>query len=83
MLAISGWISVVVLHSFLIVASRPIYLNPDRDYGGLSFGGVDVSCIDWRLRLLYIGCYVVVLVDDCHKLCCREVYLVGGRAVVV
>jgi len=48
--AISGCSLVVLLHSFLIFASRPICLSPAREIGGLSYAGAGVSflvaCID-------------------------------------
>ncbi len=36
---------VVLLHSFLSLASRPICRSPARDIGGLSCIGVVVSCL--------------------------------------
>ena len=42
--ATSGYIFVVVLHSFRSLANFPICLRPDREIGGLSVAGVVVSC---------------------------------------
>ena len=44
LLAIYGWCLVVLLHSFLSLASRPICRSPARDIGGLSCVGGVVSC---------------------------------------
>ena len=43
---ISGCIFVVVLHSFLSFASRPICVSPAREIGDLSCMDVGVSCLD-------------------------------------
>ena len=43
--AISGCSFVVVLHAFLSFRSRPIFLSPAREIGGLSCVGVGVSCL--------------------------------------
>jgi hypothetical protein len=44
--AISGCSFVVVLHSFLSFASRPICVSPAREIGDLSCMDVGVSCLD-------------------------------------
>jgi len=31
----------------------------------------------------YVSCSIVVFVDDCHDVCCREVHLVGGRVFIM
>ncbi len=45
LVAISGWILAVLLHSFLSFARRPICLSPVRDMSGLSCTGVVVSSL--------------------------------------
>ena len=45
LLAISRWCLVVLLHSFLSLASRPICRSPARDIGSLRYVGGVVSCL--------------------------------------
>ena len=50
LLAASGWGLVVMLHSFLCLANRPICFRLALDFGGLSCVGVVVSLLGY-----YIG----------------------------
>ena len=67
LLAISGWSLVVVLHSFLSLANRPICLKRALDIGSLSSVGVDVSCLGGCIGyiLVAMSCYSCMIVMTC------------------
>ncbi len=45
LLAVFGWSLVFAIHSFLILASRPICLRPACEIGALMCVGIDVRCL--------------------------------------
>ena len=83
LLAISGWCLVVLLHSFLSSAIRPICLSTARDIVGLRCVGGVACIVSWWLHWPYGGSDVVVCVYDCHYLGSFVVYMAGGRVVVM
>ena len=64
LLAFSGWCLVVLLHSFLSLASRPICNCPARDIGGLSIVGGVVSCLGGCIAHMVVAmsCYSWMIV---------------------
>ena len=54
LLAISGWLT-VLLHSFLSLASRPIFRSSARDIGGCSCVGRVVSCLGGCIRHMVVA----------------------------
>jgi hypothetical protein len=72
-LTIPGCSFVVLLHSFLIFASLPIWLSPVREIGGLSCTDIGVSCLG--------GCIGHILVAMSLDSWTRIMTWVGARSI--